>query len=101
MSTLNKLITAHRYTDVVSKEDLSLAQENDRPRRENRLLNGEGNLQKGPPVLCEPKATRFRLSKNTEPAFQQIACAMLLVSAPVVYVRSPVVLPAVDKDLIR
>jgi len=35
MSTLNKWITAHRDTDVISKEDLSLAQENDRLRREN------------------------------------------------------------------
>jgi transposase len=34
MSTLNKWIKAHRDTDVVSKEDLSLAQENDRLRRE-------------------------------------------------------------------
>jgi transposase len=34
MSTLNKWITAYRDTDVVSKEDLSLAQENDRLRRE-------------------------------------------------------------------
>jgi transposase len=34
MSTLNKWITAHRDTDVVSNEDLSLAQENDRLRRE-------------------------------------------------------------------
>ncbi|PYG25527.1 transposase [Pelagimonas varians] len=38
MSTLHKWTTAHRDTDVVSKEDLSLAQENDRLRRENRLL---------------------------------------------------------------
>ncbi len=30
MSTLNEWISAHRDTDVVSKEDLSLAQENDR-----------------------------------------------------------------------
>ena len=36
MSTLNKWITTHRDTDVVSKEDLGLAQENDRLRRENR-----------------------------------------------------------------
>ena len=38
MSTLNKWITAHRDPDVVSKEDLSLAQENDRLRREVRIL---------------------------------------------------------------
>ena len=34
MSTLNNWITQHRDTDVVSKEDLGLAQENDRLRRE-------------------------------------------------------------------
>jgi len=38
MSTLNKWVTAHRDTDVVSKEDLDLARENDRLRRENRIL---------------------------------------------------------------
>jgi transposase len=55
MSTLNKWITAHRDTDVVSKEDLSLAQENDRLRRENRLLKdlqGLGNS----PGDCLPAA---------------------------------------------
>ena len=34
MSTLNKWITAHRDTDVVPKEDLSLAQENERLRQQ-------------------------------------------------------------------
>ncbi|MFQ3184967.1 MAG: transposase, partial [Octadecabacter sp.] len=33
MLTLNKWITAHRDTDVVSKEDLGLAQETDWLRR--------------------------------------------------------------------
>ena len=51
MSTLNKWITAHRGTDVVSKEDLSLAQENERLRRENRLLKEERGILK--------KATQF------------------------------------------
>ncbi len=51
MSTLNKWITAHRGTNVVSKEDLSFAQENDRLRRENRLLKEEREILK--------KATRF------------------------------------------
>ena len=46
MSTLNKWITAHRDTDVVSKEDLSLAQENDRLRRENRILKKERDILK-------------------------------------------------------
>jgi transposase len=44
MSTLNKRITAHRDTDVVSKEDLGLAQENDRLRRENRILKEEREI---------------------------------------------------------
>lgn len=38
MSTLNRWITANRETDMMSKEDRSLAQENHRLRRENRIL---------------------------------------------------------------
>ncbi|KEJ88339.1 Helix-turn-helix domain containing protein, Fis-type [Sulfitobacter donghicola DSW-25 = KCTC 12864 = JCM 14565] len=44
MSTLSKLITAHRGTDVVSKKDLDLAKENDRLRRENRILKEERDI---------------------------------------------------------
>ena len=51
MSTLNKWITAHRDTDVASKEDLSLAQENERLRREVRILKEERDILK--------KATQF------------------------------------------
>jgi len=51
MSTLNKWITAHRDTDMVSKEDLSLARENDRLRREVRILKEERDILK--------KATQF------------------------------------------
>jgi transposase len=51
MSTLNKWITAHRDSDVVSKEDMSLAKENDRLRREIRLLKEERQILK--------KATQF------------------------------------------
>ena len=46
MSMLNKWITAHRDTDMISKEDLSLAQENDRLRREIRLLKEEREVLK-------------------------------------------------------
>ncbi len=46
MSTLNKWITAHRDTDVMSKEDLSLAQENDLIRREVRILQEERDILK-------------------------------------------------------
>ena len=56
MSTLNKWITASRETDVVSKEDLSLIQENDRLRRENRILKEERDILK--------KATVFFASQK-------------------------------------
>ena len=56
MSTLNKWITASRETDVVSKEDLSLIQENDRLRRENRILKEEREILK--------KATVFFASQK-------------------------------------
>ena len=46
MSTLNKWITAHRDTDMISKEDLSLAQENERLRRGIRLLKKEREVLK-------------------------------------------------------
>ena len=51
MSTLNKWIAAHRDTDVVPKEDLDLAKENDRLRREIKLLKEEREILK--------KATQF------------------------------------------
>ena len=51
MSTLNKWITVYRDTDVVSKEDLVLAQENERLRREIWLLKEEREILK--------KATQF------------------------------------------
>ena len=38
LSTLNKCVTAHRDTDVVSDKELDLAHENERLRRENRIL---------------------------------------------------------------
>ena len=46
MSTLNKWITAHRDNDVVSKEDLSLTQENDRLRRESHILKEKRQVLK-------------------------------------------------------
>ena len=56
MSTLNKWIMAYRDTDVVSKEDLDLAQENERLRRENRILKEEREVLK--------KATVFFASQT-------------------------------------
>ena len=49
MSTLNKWITAHRDTDLVSKKDLDLAKENDLLRREVRLLKEERKILKKTP----------------------------------------------------
>ena len=46
MSTLNKWITSHRDTNVVSREDLDLAKENERLRREIRLLKEEREILK-------------------------------------------------------
>ena len=56
MSTLKKWITVYRDTDVVSKEDLDLAEENDRLRRENRILKEERDILK--------KATVFFASQK-------------------------------------
>lgn len=54
-STLNKWVTAHRDTDVVSSEDRELAKENERLRRENRILKEERDILKnrsGPQPAC-------------------------------------------------
>jgi transposase len=56
ISTLNNWITAHRDTDVVSKEDLWLAQENERLRREVCILKEERDILK--------KATQFFASQK-------------------------------------
>ncbi|MDX2416577.1 MAG: IS3 family transposase [Xanthomonadales bacterium] len=79
MSTLNKWITAHRDTDVVSKEDLGLAQENDRLRRENRILKEEREIpKKGHGVLREPKTVRFRFIEEHRSVFsiERMCCVM-------------------------
>jgi transposase len=46
LSTLNKWVTKHRDTDNVSDSDLDLARENDRFRRENRILKEEREILK-------------------------------------------------------
>jgi transposase-like protein len=48
VSTLNKWIPAHRDTDVVSHEDSELAFENERLRRENRVVKEERDILKKP-----------------------------------------------------
>lgn len=55
LSTLNKWVTAHRDTDVVSDKELDLARENERLRRENRILKEERDILKnrsGPQPAC-------------------------------------------------
>ena len=60
LSTLNKWVTAHRDTEVVSDKDLDLARENERLRRENRILKEERDILRSHNLLREPKAMRFR-----------------------------------------
>ena len=50
-STLNKWVSAHRGTDLISAEDRDLARENERLRREVRILKEERDIIK--------KATQF------------------------------------------
>ena len=52
MSTLNKWITAHRDTAVVSRDDLGLAQDNNRLRLENRILKEDREILKKATVFC-------------------------------------------------
>ncbi|MCA3418820.1 MAG: IS3 family transposase [Roseomonas sp.] len=69
-STLNKWVSAHRDTGVVSAEDRDLARENERLRREVRILKEERDIpKKSHPVLREPKAVRFRFVEEQRGAF--------------------------------
>ena len=69
MSTLNKWITAHRDTDVVSNEDLGLAQENDRLRREIRILKEERDILKKPPSSSRAKSREVQVRRRTARCF--------------------------------
>jgi hypothetical protein len=59
MSTLNKWITAHRDTDVVSVDDPERALKNDSVAR-TAYFARRGASKRGYPVLREPKAVRLR-----------------------------------------
>jgi len=64
-STLNKWVSAHRDTDVVSAEDRDLARENERIRREVRILKEERDiLKKARLFFDEPEPHGFWLAKN-------------------------------------
>ena len=52
MSTLSTWRTAHRDPDVISQEDLGLARQNDRLRRENCILKEESETVKKATVFC-------------------------------------------------
>jgi transposase len=55
-STLNKWVSAQRGTDVVSAEDRDLARENERLRREVRILKEERDiLKKAPQFFASQK----------------------------------------------
>ena len=54
MSTLNKWGTAHRDRDVVSTEDRELARENERLRREIRILKELSRIRKQSGGGCFP-----------------------------------------------
>ncbi len=56
LSTLNKWVTAHRDTDLVSDRGLDLSRENERLRRENHILTEERDILK--------KATFFFASQK-------------------------------------
>jgi transposase len=56
MSTLNKWITPHRDTDVVSADDRALVRENEQLRREIRILKEERDILK--------KTTQFFASQK-------------------------------------
>jgi len=91
MSTLNKWISAHRDTDVVSKEDLGLAQENDRLRRESRILKDKRGIPKQATVLfASQKAVRFKFIEAHRSDSRSEGCAMSWMSARAGYVRSAV-----------
>ena len=55
LSTLNKWVTGHRDTDVVLDKELDLARENERLRRENRILKGERDILKKAPAFFASK----------------------------------------------
>ena len=75
LSTLNKWVNAHRDTDVVSAEDRELARENERLRREIRILKEERDiLKKATQFFASQKPRGFGLSKNSAAPSRSIGC---------------------------
>ena len=64
-STLNKWVSAHRGTDVVSAEDHELARENERLRREVRILKEERDILKKHPSSSRAKSREVQVRRGT------------------------------------
>ena len=62
-STLNKWVSAHRGTDVVSAEDHELARENERLRREVRILKEERDIH--PPSSSRARSGEVQVRGRT------------------------------------
>ena len=76
LSTLNKWVNAHRDTDVVSAEDRELAQENERLRREIRILKEERDiLKKATQFFASQKPRGSGSSKNSAGLSRSTGCA--------------------------
>jgi transposase len=65
LSTLNKWVTACRDTDVVPAEDRELARENERLRREIRILKEERDIVKKPPSSSRAKSREVQVRRRT------------------------------------
>ena len=75
-STLNKWVSAHRDTGVVSAEHRELARENERLRREVRILKEERDiLKKTPHFFASQKPWGSCSSKNSVGPFRLIGYA--------------------------
>ena len=74
-STLNKWITAHRDTDVVSHEDRGLALETERLRRKSRIVKeAQDILKKATQFFASQKLSGSSLSKNMVGCTQPSGC---------------------------
>jgi len=77
LSSLNKLVTAHRDTDVVSDKYLDLAREKERLRQENRTLKEEREIsKKARQFFAGQKPCGFCSSKNIAMLIAQNGCPL-------------------------
>jgi transposase len=78
LSALNKWVTAHRDTDVVSPEDRELARENERLRRGNCILKEERDIRKKTTMFFASQKSRgFGSSKNIVGPSKSTGCVRL------------------------